>query len=117
MKTPKGKASLGSGRAHHAKWTCLLRMMEVIPATPMSRAISITEMKTRYWGDSSVLVLGRVLVMVNCTTKVGNRTEMRVFRRSGKLSWGMKKQAKPMRVKMMGGTIVCRLKNSLHTEV
>ena len=78
----------------------------VPPATAISIAISMMDMKTRYCGDSSVLVFGRVLVIVNCTTKVGNSTEIRVLRRSVKLVCGMRKQVKPMRVSTIGGTMV-----------
>jgi len=41
----------------------------------MSRASSSRETKASSWGESSEYVLGRELLMVNCTTKVGNRTE------------------------------------------
>lgn len=81
-------------------------MREVTPATAMRSASSMMEMKTRYCGDSKVLVLGSVFVMVNCATKVGKSTEMRVFRRSVKFVWEMRKHMKPMSVRMMGGTMV-----------
>ena len=99
---------------YHAKLVCRFNIREVTPATAMSSAISIIDMKTRYWGDSRVLVLGNVLVIVNCTTKVGNSTEIRVFRRSVKLVRVMRKQVKPMSVNTIGGTMVWRVKNSLH---
>lgn len=79
----------------------------------MSSAISTIDMKTKYWGDSSVLVLGSVFVIVNCTTNVGNSTVIRVLRRSAKSLFVMRKQVKAMRVKIIGGRIVWRAKNSL----
>ena len=93
-------------QTHHAKLVCRFKIRQVTPATAMSNAISMMDMKTRYWGDSRVLVLGSVLVIVNCTTKVGNSTEMSVFSRSVKLVCVMRKQVKPMSVRTIGGTIV-----------
>ena len=79
-------------------------------------AISMRDIKIRYCGDRSVLVFGRVLVIVNCTIVVGNSTEIRVLRRSGNSFCGMRKQANPMRVKTIGGMMVCRVKNSLYQD-
>lgn len=87
-----------------------------MPATAMSIAISMMEMKTRYCGDSNVLVRGSVFVIVNCTTKVGKSTETRVFNLSVKSRWGIKMQANPISVRTMGGTIVCSVKNSLQAK-
>ena len=91
---------------YQAKLICRFNIRDVIPATAMSKAISIMDMKTRYWGDRSVLVFGSVLLMVNCTTNVGTRTEMRVLRRSAKSLFAMRKQVKPISVNTIGGIIV-----------
>lgn len=99
--------------SHQAKLVCRFKIRDVMPATAISRAISMMEMKTRYCGDSSVLVLGSVVLIVNCTTKVGTSTEIRVFNRSAKSLLVMRKQVKPMRVNTIGGIIVWRVKNSL----
>ena len=101
-------------KPYQMKLIRLLSIVEVTPATATRAAMTMMEMKTRYWGDSRVLVFGRVLVMVNWTTNVGKRTEISVFKRSVKSCWGMRKQANPIIVSTMGGTTVCSVKNSLH---